>query len=236
MNNRFKRMRGNVLRKLAGLPLIVAVVTVFVIGSPQVAAAQAWSPWLDRDDPGGKGDYETVVDFKKAGQVCDNPIQIQCRFVGDKNPWPANPPTGYTCNTQLGGFCENKPGLECRDIEARFLCPKGLDEKKTGEAALHTPADRLTLSADPKVMSRSPKGCRLIARPWDSGDPTFKYLYDDVDFVLLGGPGQAPDRGQTDTKGVYEFSILAGQRIRAELVADPAVKSNDFKCDPNRTE
>lgn len=155
MNNRFKRMRGNVLRKIAGLPLIVAVVTVFVIGSPQVAAAQAWSPWLDRDDPSGKGDYETVVDFKKAGKICANPIQIQCRFVGDTKPWPANPPTGYTCNTQVGGYCENTPTLQCRDIEVRFLCPKGLGGTPT---ATETPSITPSRTPTPTVSCAAAGG------------------------------------------------------------------------------
>lgn len=235
MNNRFKRMRGNVLRKIAGLPLIVAVVTVSVmVGSPQVAAAQAWSGWLDRDDPSGKGDYETVVDFKKAGQMpCDEPTHIKCRFVGDTNPFPpGNPPNGYTCNTQEGGYCVNGPSLECRDIEVSFLCPKGQEgrtpapSESKAEQKVIPPADKLTLSATKKVMPRT--GCLVTAKLSYSGNSAYYYDGKTVDFTAV--PPPAPPSGVTDAKSELTRPVKAGQTVRATTPNYPALTSNDFAC------
>jgi hypothetical protein len=218
---------------------------VFVICSPQVAGAQAWTPWLDRDDPSGKGDYETVADFTKAGKVCDKPIQIQCRFVGETNPWPATPPTGYTCNTQLGGYCVNEPGLECKDIEVRFLCPKGLEGRtptasgmpsekpKAGETTLDYPyADRLTLSG----TGPHPKDCSVTAKLSHTGHPGYTYENKTVTFIWVKGPSPAPSPQLTDAASEAKATVKGGQTVRAETLNyppnHPPLKSNDFTCRP----
>ena len=88
------------------------------------ASAQVWSGWQNRDRPGGKGDYETVVDFIKDGTMpCKQPVAIECRLVGSGRPVLTGMPAGYTCDVQQGGYCVNKPGVNCQDIEVRFACP-----------------------------------------------------------------------------------------------------------------
>lgn len=77
----------------------------------------AWTPWLDRDNPGGAGDYETRVDFP-AGTVCSNPTAIKCQAMdgvscsATDEVVNANPTTGCWC---VNGACE--------DYRVQFYCP-----------------------------------------------------------------------------------------------------------------
>ena len=81
-----------------------------------VATLPQWSNWIDNDNPGGAGDYET-------SKSCPQPVDIECRKVGSltifKDP---NSPPGYHCNTTEGGWCQNTATLKCEDIEVRFQC------------------------------------------------------------------------------------------------------------------
>lgn len=105
--------------------LFIVAVAILFGGSLHAAFAQTWSPWLNRDAPGGKGDYETIAGFKADGKMpCDAPLAIECRFASSLHKPIANGnPAGYTCNTAQGGYCEHKPGLKCQDMEVRFSCP-----------------------------------------------------------------------------------------------------------------
>ncbi|WP_224245739.1 hypothetical protein [Hyalangium gracile] len=81
-----------------------------------------WTPWLNRDAPGGVGDYETLSDFLAAGQACSNPTAIECRTTGGVL-WNQ---TGqvYSC-TLSGGACQNsnQSNGQCLDYMVRFYCP-----------------------------------------------------------------------------------------------------------------
>jgi len=83
-----------------------------------------WTPWLDRDNAGGVGDYETLQDFLKAGQACAKPVKIECQTTSGQD-WTT---TGqvYTCKEDVGGFCKNalQTGGGCLDYRVRFLCPQ----------------------------------------------------------------------------------------------------------------
>jgi hypothetical protein len=37
-----------------------------------------WTQWLDRDNPSGSGDWETLRNFPPA-QVCPKPVGIECQ-------------------------------------------------------------------------------------------------------------------------------------------------------------
>lgn len=97
-------------------------------------AHPAWTPWLNRDAPSGTGDWETVVDFRKTGQVCAEPKQIQCRVRETKRLVKTGLVNGgeqYLCETDVGGICDNRRqqnGVQCSDYEVRFLCPPGLED------------------------------------------------------------------------------------------------------------
>jgi len=84
-----------------------------------------WTEWLNRDGPGGSGDWELLAEFVAAGQACESPRQVECRTV-DGVPWNQ---TGddVTCTVEQGAICRNprSPGGSfCRDYEVRFLCPR----------------------------------------------------------------------------------------------------------------
>jgi len=85
-------------------------------------ATEPWTDWLDRDNPSGKGDYETVKDFLIEGLLDSQPIGIQCRTVADKKPWTAAKQV-YSCDAAVGGVCVNSKqvdGAQCLDYEVRF--------------------------------------------------------------------------------------------------------------------
>ena len=84
----------------------------------------AWTSWLDRDNPSGKGDYETVSDFIKEGVLPKepDPLCIQCRTL-DGVDWQ-DAGQVYHCDLPLGGRCVNAENSEqCLDYEVRFLYP-----------------------------------------------------------------------------------------------------------------
>ncbi len=83
----------------------------------------SWTPWLDRDNPGGKGDYETIAGHLEDGNGCEAPADIQCRVVGGESSADAG--EVYHCDTERGGRCINdeQPDNICKDYEVRMLCP-----------------------------------------------------------------------------------------------------------------
>lgn len=39
-----------------------------------------WTPWFDRDNPSGNGDYETLAELIKEGnKICTGPARIDCQ-------------------------------------------------------------------------------------------------------------------------------------------------------------
>ena len=80
--------------------------------------------WLDRDNPSGHCDCETIRDFNPS-QICPNPIGIKCREISTGQDYRDVGQT-MTCNVQSGGVCwnhENTPNSGCRDYEVQFICP-----------------------------------------------------------------------------------------------------------------
>ncbi|MCH9648298.1 MAG: hypothetical protein K0U98_08670 [Deltaproteobacteria bacterium] len=88
-----------------------------------------WTRWLNRDDEGGKGDFETLKAFRKQGQACEEPQGIECQTL-DGTDWK-EAGQRYVCDKGIGGFCKNgaqKAGDRCENYRVRFLCPvEGLD-------------------------------------------------------------------------------------------------------------
>jgi hypothetical protein len=70
------------------------------------------TPWLNRDQPGGVGDYETTTDH----------LKIACRFKATGKAITDGAPVGYRCNPREGGWCKNNDpaGLKCDDMEVMF--------------------------------------------------------------------------------------------------------------------
>ena len=83
-----------------------------------------FTQWLDRDNPSGVGDFETLAEFVAASQVCPFPVEIECRTLAGVN-WTQ---TGevLTCSDSIGLICinsEQPAGTVCSDYEVRFRCP-----------------------------------------------------------------------------------------------------------------
>ncbi len=96
----------------------------YVVFGLCVGPKLSWTPWLDRDNPGGKGDYENIAGHLKQGNGCEAPADIQCRVVGGESS--ADSGEVYHCDTKRGGRCINaeQPDNRCKDYEVRMLCPK----------------------------------------------------------------------------------------------------------------
>lgn len=78
--------------------------------------------WLNRDRPGGTGDWENTSALAVA----------ECRFVAAPNQiiTTANNP-GYTCDINTGSVCRNTAALACQDTEVRFVFDDKLGKKHT---------------------------------------------------------------------------------------------------------
>lgn len=83
-----------------------------------------WTNWINSDRPGGNGDYQMTKSFKEKGQICSDPVAIECRTVKGQKDWRS---TGekMTCNVETGGYCVNKEQSDrrCEDYEVRYSCP-----------------------------------------------------------------------------------------------------------------
>jgi hypothetical protein len=106
------------------------------------------------------------------------------------------------------------------------------DKPKAGETTLAIPpADTLTLSENPNVVSKT--GCPVIARPWNSSNPNWIYPGQPLNFVKVPG-GQVPFSGKTNAKGILPWTVPWNTTIRAEVPSapnkPPLLISNDFKC------
>ncbi|HEY5837814.1 MAG TPA: hypothetical protein VIT19_02185 [Pyrinomonadaceae bacterium] len=95
------------MKKLLTLALGLVALTVFT-GAVLAGA----TPWLDRDNPSGVGDYETTSDL----------LKVSCRFKATGQPVTQGNPVGYHCNIKEGGWCKNNnpAGLGCKDLEVMF--------------------------------------------------------------------------------------------------------------------
>jgi hypothetical protein len=83
-----------------------------------------WTSWVNRDAPGGYGDYETLSDFINEGYpVCANPVAIDCQTTSGVN-WSSAGEV-YSCSLPSGGVCINSQQSDgsCLDYQVRFLCP-----------------------------------------------------------------------------------------------------------------
>lgn len=89
-------------------------------GDPQGCS---WTPWLDRDNPSGTGDFETLAGFVKNGQACEAPKKIECQTLDGRPASSTGQP--YTCDPKVGGVCDNRKqpgGRGCLDYRVRFCC------------------------------------------------------------------------------------------------------------------
>ncbi len=74
-----------------------------------------WTPWYNRDTPGGSGDVEWIS-FE--GDYCSKPINMECQVVGK----PSVKVSKDICQPTYGSLCENDDTI-CEDYEIRLQCP-----------------------------------------------------------------------------------------------------------------
>jgi hypothetical protein len=94
-----------------------------VMGSLTSLNAQAgWTDWLNRDNPNGSGDWETLRDF---ADVCPNPTDIQARRKSDQVDAAKTGEVFQDYSPEVGLVCKNaeQPDGKCSDYEVRFFCP-----------------------------------------------------------------------------------------------------------------
>ncbi len=83
----------------------------------------AYTAWVNRDNPGGTGDYELVGDIVPCGAGI-TPIDIECRTADDVR-WSETGET-VTCTPTDGLRCitaSQPDGVACSDYKVRFICP-----------------------------------------------------------------------------------------------------------------
>ena len=100
---------------------------LFSFFSVNVSAIETeWTAWLDRDNPSGSGDWETLGSFDLA-LVCQTPWDIECETLAGI-PWQD---TGevVTCSRTIGFVCKKADQSDgtCFDYRVRFLCPITVD-------------------------------------------------------------------------------------------------------------
>eukprot|EP01051_Picozoa_sp_SAG22_P006809 SAG22_NODE_459_length_10228_cov_9.593642_6_plen_592_part_00 len=141
---------------MSPIRLTTTAVAAVLLAASQAPLAGAqlgtWSEWLDRDDPSGIGDDESLIALRNDGLIpCSLPTQVECRTVnGTTNTsasilpgsnGPAEPAawdaTGQIlavgCTVENGLTCRNRDNpvllgatpqrITCLDYEVRFFCP-----------------------------------------------------------------------------------------------------------------
>ncbi|XP_077396782.1 uncharacterized protein LOC144033004 isoform X2 [Festucalex cinctus] len=111
-------------------PIIKLLAISFVLlhaGNGVQGSDQCWTPWFNRDNPFGTGDYETLPELRKenSGEICHNPIKIEVKTksgasVGSTGDviHVSDPRTGFVCRSQ-----DQPNNGQCSDYKVRFLCP-----------------------------------------------------------------------------------------------------------------
>ncbi|XP_035686768.1 cartilage intermediate layer protein 1-like [Branchiostoma floridae] len=86
----------------------------------------SWTAWLDRDDPGGTGDVESLTDLrrKNSGQICTEPVGIQARVRGSRMGALLTGQQFESFSPTKGFVCRNgeQNHGRCQDYEVRFCC------------------------------------------------------------------------------------------------------------------
>ncbi len=88
----------------------------------------AWTPWVNSDTPGGKGDFETIHHTTVTHQIpaimnCKNRTRVECQTTTGQPA--ASTGEVISCNTETGMLCLNaeQPDGACNhDYQVRFFC------------------------------------------------------------------------------------------------------------------
>ncbi|XP_033112708.1 cartilage intermediate layer protein 1-like [Anneissia japonica] len=98
-------------------------VAVF-LGAFSAVIADSWTPWYDRDNPSGTGDWESVGSLltENPSTMCQKPVAIECQTTAGQ-PYTSTDDT-VSCCPSAGLVCKQaENGNSCADYRVRFLCP-----------------------------------------------------------------------------------------------------------------
>uniref|UniRef100_A0AAV2KGN4 WxxW domain-containing protein n=1 Tax=Knipowitschia caucasica TaxID=637954 RepID=A0AAV2KGN4_KNICA len=91
----------------------------------KLSEPRCWTKWLDRDDPSGEGDFETLADLleESPDDVCPEPVDVEALTLAGKTPAVAG--DTVVMNVNEGFYCKNKDQKDkkCNDYKVRFSCP-----------------------------------------------------------------------------------------------------------------
>ncbi|XP_035690117.1 mucin-5AC-like [Branchiostoma floridae] len=86
-----------------------------------------WTPWFDRDNPGGGGDWEVLSHLRpeNPGQICRAPTDIQARVIstGQDAFQTGEVFAFYDVTSGFACRAKDQPDSICLDYEVRFCCP-----------------------------------------------------------------------------------------------------------------
>lgn len=117
-------------KKIMGLSLLCVLSALPLTATQaQTGVNNAWTRWLDRDNPSGNGDAEVLSAFltETPTAVCTSPSAIEIRIRGTTKvftPGMVTPDKLRTFDPKNGMMCYNvdQPSGACPDYEVRFLC------------------------------------------------------------------------------------------------------------------
>lgn len=119
-------------KKIMGLSLIcvLTVIPFSLVQAQTTGVSNAWTNWLDRDNPSGEGDAEVLPSFlvETPAYVCTTPSAVEARVKGTTQvftPGMITPQKLRTFEAGKGLQCYNADqpyGTSCADYEVRFLC------------------------------------------------------------------------------------------------------------------
>ncbi|XP_061781342.1 cartilage intermediate layer protein 2-like isoform X1 [Nerophis lumbriciformis] len=97
------------------------------------SGSHCWTPWFDRDNPSGTGDYETLKNLYKENpnKICKAPIDIEVQTTSGLS-MDSTGDVVAVADTTSGFICRNSDqntGM-CSDYRVRFRCPYDYCQRK----------------------------------------------------------------------------------------------------------
>ncbi|XP_061923856.1 cartilage intermediate layer protein 1-like isoform X2 [Entelurus aequoreus] len=92
-----------------------------------------WTPWFDRDNPSGTGDYETLKNLynENRNKICQSPLDIEVQTTSGLS-MDSTGDVVAVADTKSGFICRNSDqntGM-CSDYRVRFRCPLDYCQRK----------------------------------------------------------------------------------------------------------
>ena len=142
-----------------GMMLAIAL----MLAMTGIANATYWTQWLNRDMPGGTGDWETRFGFTDA---CPSPIGVECQTVDGVDYVQAG--QAVTCDPMFGFACDNsKNNWDCLDYKVRFLCPDSIPITTGNEVSIAASQSTVTAGTPVTISWRSAMAdCVLSSTPY----------------------------------------------------------------------